>query len=163
MSPLITIALSAVAAFLFMAATWGMKVLSLSPAWVSLPVVFVLLGLGALIEMEVLRATRLGEVAVLMLALEIIMTFLVAIIILGEQYTLQEILGIGVIVTGMALLSSGMRQGPVAEQGLPGKEARLTRGAPPAPRAEHQLFSTSTPGSALPSIHSRNAPPAVDI
>ncbi len=163
MSPFITIALSAVAAFFFMAATWGMKVLSLSPAWVSLPVIFVLLGLGALVEMEVLRATRLGQVAVVMLAFEIIMSFVVACIILGEHYTLRELLGIGVIVSGMALLSYGPGRQPVAEAVTSGKQPRLTRVIPVTPSASPQRFSTSTPGSTLPSIHSRNAPPAVEI
>jgi drug/metabolite transporter (DMT)-like permease len=163
MSPFITIALSAVAAFFFMAATWGMKVLSLSPVWVSLPVIFALLGLGALVEMEVLRATRLGQVAVVMLAIEIIMSFVVACIVLGEHYTLREILGIGVILTGMAMLSFGPGQSPVGNAAKSGKQARLTRVIPITPRAAPQRFSTSTPGSALPSIHSRNAPPAVEI
>ena len=54
-----------------------------------------------------LKATRLGYVMVLMLSLELLMTFGVACVVLGEQYTTREIAGMAVILGGMILLSTG--------------------------------------------------------
>jgi small multidrug resistance pump len=107
MSTILVIGLSMGSAFFFMAASWAMKVMGASPLIYSLPLVFLLLGLGGWLEIEVLKATRLGYVMVLMLSLELLMTFGVACLVLGEQYTLREIAGVAVILSGMILLSTG--------------------------------------------------------
>jgi hypothetical protein len=107
MSTVFVVGLSMGAAFFFMAASWAMKVFGAAPLIYSLPLVFLLLGLGGWLEIEVLKATRLGYVMVLMLSLELLMTFGVACAVLGEQYTLREIAGVAVILGGMILLSTG--------------------------------------------------------
>jgi uncharacterized membrane protein len=107
MSTILVIGLSVGSAFFFMAASWAMKVLGAAPLLYSLPLVFLLLGLGGWLEIEVLKATRLGYVMVLMLSLELLMTFGVACAVLGERYTYREIVGVAVILGGMILLSTG--------------------------------------------------------
>lgn len=107
MSTILVIGLTMGSAFFFMAASWAMKVFGAAPLMYSLPLVFLLLGLGGWLEIEVLKATRLGYVMVLMLSLELLMTFGVACVVLGEQYTIREIAGVAVILSGMILLSTG--------------------------------------------------------
>jgi drug/metabolite transporter (DMT)-like permease len=96
MSTILVIGLSMGSAFFFIAASWAMKVLGAAPLLYSLPLVFLLLGLGGWLEIEVLKATRLGYVMVLMLCA-----------VLGERYTYREIAGVAVILGGMILLSTG--------------------------------------------------------
>ncbi len=107
MSAILVLILTVGSAFFFMAASWAMKVFGAEPLIYSLPLVFLLLGLGGWLEIEVLKATRLGYVMVLMLSLELLMTFGVACVVLGEQYTIREIAGVAIILGGMILLSTG--------------------------------------------------------
>lgn len=107
MSTIFVLILTVGSAFFFMAASWAMKVMGAAPLIYSLPLVFLLLGLGGWLEIEVLKATRLGYVMVLMLSLELLMTFAVACMVLGEQYTVREIAGVAIILGGMILLSTG--------------------------------------------------------
>jgi hypothetical protein len=107
MSTFFVLILTVGSAFFFMAASWAMKVFGAAPLMYSLPLVFLLLGLGGWLEIEVLKATRLGYVMVLMLSLELLMTFGVACVVLNEQYTMREIAGVAVIIGGMILLSTG--------------------------------------------------------
>jgi multidrug transporter EmrE-like cation transporter len=167
MSPVMTIALTTLAAFLFMAASWVMKTLSQGHMFWTLPLIFLLLGLAAWVEIEVLRATRMGHVMVMMLAIELLLTFAVACFFLGETYSAQEFAGVAVILFGMIVLTLGSSpQGDITTSQnqqiktiLP-KQITMPIGATLAP---HQTFKTSTPGNVFPSIHSRNAPPAVEM
>lgn len=84
-----------------------MKVMGAAPLVYSLPVVFLLLGPGGWLEIEVLKATRLGYVMVLMLSFELLMTFAIACVVLGERYTAREIAGVAIIPGGLILLSTG--------------------------------------------------------
>ena len=168
MSPVTTILLTTLAAFLFMAASWVMKSLSQSQMLWTMPLIFLLLGLAAWVEIEVLRATRMGHVMVMMLAIELLLTFAVACFFLNEKYTVQEFAGVAVILFGMVVLTSGSSnsdsttsngQDALITTILP-REITMPNSATPTP---HQTFRTSTPGNTFPSIHSRKAPPAVDI
>jgi multidrug transporter EmrE-like cation transporter len=168
MSPVTTIVLTTLAAFLFMAASWVMKTLSQSYMLLSIPLIFLIMGLAVWVEIEVLRATRMGHVLVMMLAIELLMTFAVACFFLKERYTLTEFTGVAVILFGMVVLTSGKSnsevntaetQEPRTTTILP-KQVTMPTGATLTPR---QTFKTSTPGKTFPSIHSRNAPPAVEI
>lgn len=105
MSPIVTILFAGGAAFFYMAASWIMKEWGASPYIVLAPVVLATLAAGAWFETEVLRWSRLGFIIVLVLALEFVMTFIVAIAVLGEDYTLREIVGVIVVFTGIALLA----------------------------------------------------------
>lgn len=172
MSPITTIVLTTLAATLFMAASWVMKTLSQGQMLWTMPLIFLLLGLAAWVEIEVLRATRMGHVMVMMLAIELLLTFAVACFFLKEKYNAQEFAGVAVILIGMIVLTVG--------QSHPQSEANDKEQALKAPQLPKQIampndtnrqtkprlrqtFKTSTPGSGLPSIHSRNAPPAVEI
>ncbi len=168
MSPATTIALTALAAFFFMAASWVMKTWAQSHLLWTMPLIFLLVGLAVWLEIEVLRATRMGHVVVLMLAIELVLTFTVAYFILGETYSTREFAGVAVILLGMIVLSSGEQRSAEAPADsreiqistmLP-KQINMPIGAQLKPR---QTFRTSTPGRTFPSIHSRNAPPAVEI
>jgi uncharacterized membrane protein len=172
MSPLTTIVLTTLAATLFMAASWVMKTLSQGQMLWTMPLIFLLLGLAAWVEIEVLRATRMGHVMVMMLAIELLLTFAVACFFLKEKYTAQEFAGVAVILIGMIVLTAGQSH-PQSEANTSVQSLK----APPLPKQIampdktklqtrpilRQTFKTSTPGKALPSIHSRNAPPAVEI
>ncbi len=104
MSPLITILFASGAAFFYMAASWIMKAWGGSPYLVLIPAVLLTLSFGAWFETEVLRTTRLGHVIILVLAIEFLMTFVVAVGVLGEQYTLREVGGAIIILAGIAML-----------------------------------------------------------
>lgn len=169
MSPITTIVLTTLAAFFFMAATWVMKTWSQTHMVWTMPIIFLLMALAVWVEIEVLRATRMGHVIVIMLALELLMTFAVACFILGEQYTAKEFIGVGVILAGMMMLSQGGETSDLTlteskktnvNTVLP-KQVEMPNGA--TFKSSRYAFKTSTPGSALPSIHSRNAPPAVEM
>ncbi|MGL4487967.1 MAG: hypothetical protein ACRCU5_00795, partial [Rhizobiaceae bacterium] len=156
------------AAFFFMAATWVMKTLSQSHMMLTMPLIFVLLALAVWLEIEVLRATRMGHVIVMMLSIELLMTFAVACFFLREHYTTREFIGIGVILFGMLMLNSSQPDPESSARNphsIPLNTIVPTQIVMPngAHLKQHQTFSTSTPGRALPSIHSRNAPPAVEI
>ena len=105
MSPLFTLLFAAGAAFFYMSASWIMKAWGASPYLVFAPLVIATLAAGAWFETEVLRWSRLVHVIVLVLAIEFVMTFFVAVTILGEGYTMREIAGAMVVFTGIALLS----------------------------------------------------------
>jgi uncharacterized membrane protein len=173
MSPITTIVLTTLAATLFMAASWVMKTLSQGQMLWTMPLIFLLLGLAAWVEIEVLRATRMGHVMVMMLAIELLLTFAVACFFLKEKYTAQEFAGVAVILIGMIVLTAGQSH-PQSEANntsvqslnapqVPKQIAMPDKTKLPARPIMRQTFKTSTPGKALPSIHSRNAPPAVEI
>lgn len=170
MSPLTTIILTTLAAFLFMAASWVMKTLSQGQMVWTMPLIFLLLGLAAWVEIEVLRATRMGHVMVMMLAIELLLTFAVACFFLNEKYTTQEFAGVAVILIGMIVLTAGQSQTETNDNVQALKAPQLSKqiAMPDDPNRQtkprlRQTFKTSTPGNGLPSIHSRNAPPAVEI
>lgn len=156
MTPVTTIALTTLAAFLFMSASWVMKTLSQGQMVWTMPLIFLLLGLAAWVEIEVLRATRMGHVMVMMLAIELLFTFAVACFFLGEQYNAREFGGVAIIVIGMVMLSVGKT--PAAPQIVTQMPSPTHHG-----QVLPHAFKTSTPGKTFPSIHSRNAPPAVEI
>ncbi len=172
MSPLTTIILTTLAATLFMAASWVMKTLSQGQMLWTMPLIFLLLGLAAWVEIEVLRATRMGHVMVMMLAIELLLTFAVACFFLNEKYNAQEFAGVAVILIGMIVLTAGQShpQSEAIDNVQAVKAPQLTKqtAMPNDPNRQtkprlRQTFNTSTPGNGLPSIHSRNAPPAVEI
>lgn len=105
MSPLLTILFASGAAFFYMAASWIMKAWGASPYLVLAPIVLITLAAGAWFETEVLRGSRLGHIIVLVLAIEYLMTFFVAVTFLGEGYSLREVTGAVVVFAGIALLS----------------------------------------------------------
>jgi multidrug transporter EmrE-like cation transporter len=168
MTPSTTIALTALAAFFFMAASWLMKTWAQSHLFWSMPVIFILVAAAVWLEIEVLRATRMGHVVVLMLAIELVLTFAVAYFFLGETYSVREIAGVAVILLGMIVLSSGSsdagtataERNTISTAGMLPKQINMPLGATLKSR---QAFNTSTPGRTFPSIHSRNAPPAVEM
>lgn len=104
MSQMITILLASGAAFFYMAASWIMKAWGGSTYLVLIPAVLMTLSAGAWFETEVLRTSRLGHIIILVLAIEFLMTFLVAIWILGEQYTMREMTGAAIVIVGIAML-----------------------------------------------------------
>ncbi len=104
MSPMITLLLASGAAFFYMAASWIMKAWGGSTYLVLIPAVILTLSAAAWFEIEVLRTTRLGHVIILILAIEFLMTFLVAVWFLGEQYTMRELAGAAIILFGIAML-----------------------------------------------------------
>ena len=104
MSPMITILLASGAAFFYMSASWIMKAWGGSTYLILIPAVLVTLAAGALFETEVLRTSRLGHIIILILAIEFLMTFVVAIWLLGENYTPREMAGAAVVLVGIAML-----------------------------------------------------------
>lgn len=104
MSQMITILLASGAAFFYMSASWIMKAWGGSTYLVLIPAVLVTLSAGAWFETEVLRTSRLGHIIILVLAIEFLMTFLVAVWFLGEQYTIREMTGAAVVIVGIAML-----------------------------------------------------------
>jgi drug/metabolite transporter (DMT)-like permease len=105
MSPFLTILFASGATFFYMSASWIMKAWGASPYLVLVPAVMLTLAAGAWFETEIFRSSRLGHIIVLVLALEFLMTFFVAIAVLGEEYSLREIGGALVVFAGIALLS----------------------------------------------------------
>jgi hypothetical protein len=98
----------------------------------------------------------------MMLAIELLLTFAVACFFLHEQYTAREFVGVAVILFGMIVLTSGNTHSQLTA--MDGKDSLKISVLPSNPSAKApQPFKTSTPGKTLPSIHSRNAPPAVEI
>ncbi len=104
MSPLMTVLLASGAAFFYMSASWIMKAWGGSTYLVLIPAVILTLSTAAWFEIEVLRTTRLGHVIILILAIEFLMTFVVAIWFLGEKYTPREMAGAAIVLVGIAML-----------------------------------------------------------
>jgi drug/metabolite transporter (DMT)-like permease len=105
MKAMSTIALATGAAFFYMAASWMMKEWGASSLFVVVPAVLLTLAVGVFFEIEVLKVARLGHVIVLVLAIELVMTFLIATTVLGESYSPREMLAVAVIAFGIGLLS----------------------------------------------------------
>lgn len=105
MSPLFTLLFAAGAAIFYMAASWIMKAWGASPYLVLAPVVIATLAAGAWFETGVRQWSRLGHIVVLVLAIEFLATFFVAVAILGASHTMREFAGAMVVFTGIALLS----------------------------------------------------------
>lgn len=105
MSSLATLMLASGAAFFYMAASWIMKEWGSSSLLVLIPVVLATLAVGVWFEIEVLKFSRLGHIIILILAVELVMTFFVATAVLGESYTRREIIAVMIIASGIGILS----------------------------------------------------------
>lgn len=105
MSSLATLMLASGAAFFYVAASWIMKEWGTSSLLVLIPTVLVTLTIGVWCEIEVLKFSRLGHIIVLILAVELVMTFFVSTALLGESYSPREILAVMVIASGIGLMS----------------------------------------------------------
>lgn len=120
MSALLTIFLATGAAFFYMAASWAMKAWGGTSLVLLVPAVLVILAIGAVFEIEVLKFARLGHVIVMVLAIEMLMTFVVSTMVIGETYTPREVTGIAIVVAGLMMLNwpaSERIAGPHAEAG----------------------------------------------
>jgi uncharacterized membrane protein len=107
MSSGLTILLAAATAFFFVVTSWAMKSLEATSATWLLPLILTFLLLAGWLEFEALRASKLGSVVIVILAFEIVMTFAVACIFLGEHYSLREVTAVLITIGGMTLLSLG--------------------------------------------------------
>ncbi len=105
MSSLATLMLASGAAFFYMAASWIMKEWGSSSLVFLIPAVLATLAVGAWFEIEVLKFSRLGHIIILILAVELVMTFFVATAVLGESYSRREIIAVMVIASGIGILS----------------------------------------------------------
>lgn len=98
------VALTFAAAFFYVAAAFLMKQWALMPLFVGVPSVLLMLSAAAFFEIEALRSSRLGVTFLVILAFEVMLTALAALLILGERYTHGEIAGIAIIVVGIGVL-----------------------------------------------------------
>ncbi len=77
----------------------------------SLPLVAVLVlitgGIGAFLEIEALRLGKLGTTVTLVVASEILLSLVVAQFFVRERFSMVEMLGILMVIGGVALLGSG--------------------------------------------------------
>jgi len=113
MSPLVTVLFASSTAFFYVAASWLVKALGASPYLVFVPVVMITLAAGAFFQNDALRRSRLGVVLAILVAIEVIMTFLMTMPFVGADLSLREVAGIIVVFTGIALV--GME--PARDQG----------------------------------------------
>ena len=103
MSPPLLVALCALSAAFYVAAGAVMKVAGGLPFVLLLVPVLAALALAAWFESLALPASRFGMVALLILAFEVLIAFGAA-AALGERYSGRELLGLVVIVAGIAIV-----------------------------------------------------------
>ncbi|MDZ4093735.1 MAG: hypothetical protein U1D35_02350 [Paracoccaceae bacterium] len=81
------------------------------PFWLAASAALASLGLACLVETEVLRRARFGEVVVLIITFEVAMAFVLSRLAFGEAYGLRDGFGFGLLLLGLGLLLWGDHTG----------------------------------------------------
>lgn len=98
------VALAAIAAVCYVSATFAMKTFSLNASIATAVMIFMLMAAGISVEIIAMGREQLGVLYVLILGLEVSLVVTVSVLLLGESYSAKEILGIMLIIAGIAAL-----------------------------------------------------------
>lgn len=104
MQALISAAYITGAGFCFMLANLFMKTMGDMPIYILYPAIAATFAVGAYFEIEALKHAPLGYAVTFILAWELVLSLLIAVIFFKENYSSGNILGIGLVVIGVALL-----------------------------------------------------------
>ena len=104
MHTLISAALIGGAGFCFMLANLVMKLMGAMPPYVLYPAIAVTFAAGAYLEVEALKRAQLGYAVTFILSCELLLSLTAALLFLGETYSTGNLLGVVLVVLGIALL-----------------------------------------------------------
>jgi multidrug transporter EmrE-like cation transporter len=88
----------------FMLANLAMKTMGDTPIYILYPAIAATFAAGAYFEIEPLKHAPLGYAVTFILAWELVLSLLIAILFFKESYSSGNLLGIGLVVIGVALL-----------------------------------------------------------
>jgi thiol:disulfide interchange protein len=106
MSPITTALFGSGAAVVYVVATWILQPLGGSPYLVLLPLAAATMLAGAWIETASPRRFRFGPIVALVVALELSMAFVAAILSAAEIYPWREVTGAIIAFAGLSLLGT---------------------------------------------------------
>ncbi|WP_426230425.1 hypothetical protein [Pararhizobium sp. DWP3-4] len=125
MDTLISVALITGAGFCFMLANLVMKTMGGTPFYVLYPAITITFAAGAYFEVEALKQAQLGYAITFILGCELLLSLAIAILFLGEAYSASNLVGIALVVIGIALLhlpnerDVAQRDDPIRSQTFP--------------------------------------------
>lgn len=100
-----TLLLCLLAAALYVIAAIFMKTLGAGSTAIGAIAALIALGLAAVVEIEILRSARLGAAMFFIIAFEVALTVVAAVLVFRESYTAREVAGLALIALGMAVVS----------------------------------------------------------
>lgn len=107
MSVSFTLFLALLAALFYVAAALILKTWAVLPVWLALAGIMAAFSGACVVEMEVLRRARFADVVVLIIAFEVVIAVMLSRPLLGEIYTGRDLVGLVVVVSGLAILLWG--------------------------------------------------------
>ena len=105
MNSLLSAALITGAGSCFMLANLAMKTMGGMPFYVLYPIIAIAFAAGAYLEVEALKEAQLGYAVTFILASELLLSVVTAVIFLKESYSIGNLFGIALVVVGIALLN----------------------------------------------------------
>lgn len=119
--------------FFYAMANLAMKQFGTQPPLVLYSTVGLAIMTGAYFEVSALSASRLGSSVAIILSVEIVLSFLLAAILLGERFSCSDLAGVLMVVSGIVLLAAKPGEVEIAAQADPADKALPLQMADRAP------------------------------
>ncbi|MGB8815378.1 MAG: hypothetical protein WCC57_19545 [Paracoccaceae bacterium] len=116
MQTLLTFFMASMVGALYFSAAVVLKYAAQLPPWGAVVAAVALLALACLIEVEVLRRARFGEMVILTIAFEVTLTVVFSRLALAEAFSPRDMAGIALLGLGLVLLLLGGEHAPNATQ-----------------------------------------------